>query len=203
MPITLTQCAAAAVAGLVLTACWFDMRTGRIPNSLTYGFAAGALTFWSLGLSVLAGLDETADGAVTKAFVSGLSASGIAMLAALIPAMIVVLLGGLGGGDMKLLAACGAWLASPMAVLDMAVVSLVAAAAMAIVIMIKKRIVKRTLAGVLGVGFLVASRVKPDLADGASAPGSATVPFAVAVAIGAGCAAAEHLLGFTLPWSHW
>ncbi|CAN0460527.1 unnamed protein product, partial [Ectocarpus fasciculatus] len=123
--------------------------------------------------------------------------------AALIPAIVVVLLGGLGGGDMKLLAACGAWLASPMAVLDMAVVSLVVAAAMAIVIMVKKRIVKRTLAGVLGVGFMLASRVKPELAERVPGVGGNTVPFAVAVAVGAGCAAAEHLLGFRLPWSHW
>ncbi|MEM1445945.1 MAG: prepilin peptidase [Planctomycetota bacterium] len=191
------------MTAVCILAAAFDIRTGRIPNRLTYVAALTAVVFWAAAVSLESWLDSVPSAVVLDGFFVGFRMSLFSLLAAFIPGMIVVLLGGLGGGDMKLLAACGAWLASPMAVLDMAVVALVAAAAMAIVIMIKRRIVKRTLAGVMGIGLLVASRVKPDLAEAPSGGGGATVPFAVAVAIGAGCAAAEHLLGFTLPWSHW
>lgn len=199
---TLAVC---GVGSLCVLASWFDVRTGRIPNVLTYTAALTGIVFWLI-VGVAIAIATKSEGQSLVSYAGwGLRISGVSLLVALVPAVFVVLLGGLGGGDMKLLAACGAWLASPAAVLDMAVVSLVVAAGMAVVIMVKKRIVKRTLAGVLGVGFLVAARVKPDLAERfpTTGPGSATVPFALAVAIGAGCAAAEHLLGLSLPWSHW
>lgn len=203
MTLALSMLAVGSLVGLCLAASYRDVKTGRIPNRLTYGFAFAGLLFWTLGPPFAELLNPGETQRTADLAIAGFSAAAQGLLAALIPAVIVVLLGGLGGGDMKLLAACGAWLASPMAVLDMAVVALVAAAAMAIAIMIKKRIVKRTLAGVLGVGFMLASRLKPDLAERATGVGGNTVPFAVAVTVGALCAAAEHLLGFPLPWSHW
>jgi prepilin peptidase CpaA len=83
----------AAVLIVAAIACAFDVRFGRIPNLLTFGAAAAALVYsgitggWTgLGLS-LAGW-----GAGCAIFVPWF------------------LLGGMGAGDVKLLAALGAWL---------------------------------------------------------------------------------------------
>lgn len=180
-----------------------DVRTGRIPNRLTYGFILAGLAFWLVAPTARGGWEGLRGRELFEIGGEWFWRALAGLLSALIPAVAVVLLGGLGGGDMKLFAACGAWLASPMAVLDMAVVSLATAALMAVFVMVRKRAVRQTLAGVLGVGLMAASRVKPDLPEPTESRPRHTVPFAVAVAVGAGCAAAEHLLGFTLPWSHW
>ncbi len=79
-------------------ACATDVRTRRIPNSLTLGGAALALAYalfsggpWGL-LSSLAGW-----------------ATGLAIF------LPIFLLGGLGAGDVKLMACLGAWLGAPLA----------------------------------------------------------------------------------------
>lgn len=74
-------------------ACVFDVRTRRIPNSLTFGAAAAAIVFHS-----------TING--FSGFATGVSGwlTGVAML------LLPFALGGLGAGDVKLLGALGAWL---------------------------------------------------------------------------------------------
>jgi prepilin peptidase CpaA len=81
------------VSGTVLTAAAIDVRTHRIPNILTFGSAALALLYhaWSGGVSGL-----------------GTGAGGWAVGVALFLPMF--LLRGMGGGDVKLLGAVGAWL---------------------------------------------------------------------------------------------
>jgi prepilin peptidase CpaA len=87
---TTPQVVACVVAVL---GCVTDIRSRRIPNVLTFG-AAGCALLYHLAASGLAGL--------------GASAAGLAVgLAMFIP---FFALGGLGGGDVKLLAAIGAWL---------------------------------------------------------------------------------------------
>ena len=74
-------------------ACVTDLRTRRIPNVLTFGAAVAGLAF------------QFATG--------GVEALGQAALGWLLGAVVFMLpfaLGGLGGGDVKLLAALGAWL---------------------------------------------------------------------------------------------
>lgn len=74
-------------------ACVTDLRTRRIPNVLTFGAALAGLVF------------QFATG--------GVEALGQAALGWLLGALVFLLpfaLGGLGGGDVKLLAALGAWL---------------------------------------------------------------------------------------------
>jgi len=74
-------------------ACVPDLRTRRIPNVLTFGAALAGLVF------------QFATG--------GVEALGQAALGWLLGALVFLLpfaLGGLGGGDVKLLAALGAWL---------------------------------------------------------------------------------------------
>ena len=78
---------------LVATAlgAWTDIRTGKIPNALTY-------PLWVFGW-VYAGL---------AAGRSGLIDSLSGFLLAFIPCFLLYLTGGLGGGDVKLMAAVGA-----------------------------------------------------------------------------------------------
>ncbi len=80
------------VLAVALTASAFDVRTRRIPNWLTFGATAAALAY-NLFSSGLPGL--------------GLSMAGWITGAALFIPFFV--LGGMGAGDVKLVAALGAW----------------------------------------------------------------------------------------------
>lgn len=83
-----------AITALVSTAAWWDATTHRIPNQLTLmGLAAGLL------LRAPGGLDS---------FVEGLAGAGIAVLVSLV----LYAVRAIGGGDVKLLAAVGAFLGS-------------------------------------------------------------------------------------------
>jgi len=80
--------------GILLTlACFTDLRTRRIPNVLTFSAAAGALLF------------HLATGGWSAA---GSSLAGLFLGALLFFPMFA--LRGMGAGDVKLLAAIGAWL---------------------------------------------------------------------------------------------
>ncbi len=120
------------------------------------------------------------------------------MLSGLIPFALLVLTAGLGGGDMKLMAAVGSLSAMWQVVLATTVYALVAAVVMAVVVMLRKRVVKDTLSRVLGAALLSRSRVEADLPrDGPK------VPFAAAVAVGFALAGAEQMLGVVTPWASW
>jgi prepilin peptidase CpaA len=79
--------------GLAVAACVCDLRTRRIPQVLTLGGAAAAVVF------------HLATGGLTAGAAS-LAGWALAVLMFLLP----FALGGLGGGDVKLLGALGAWL---------------------------------------------------------------------------------------------
>src|SRR5215212_8490883 len=102
------------VLGLVGVAAAIDVRTRRIPNLLTFGGAAVALAYhaWTGGLHGLA-----------------LGAGGWTIgLALFLP---MFLLRGMGAGDVKLLAAVGAWL-GPMGVVWCALYSVLAGGVLAL-----------------------------------------------------------------------
>lgn len=81
-----------AVVVVGLLACVTDLTSRRIPNVLTFGASGAALVFWTWTAGV-SGL--------------GLSLAGWAVGCALFAPWFV--LGGMGAGDVKLLAALGAW----------------------------------------------------------------------------------------------
>ena len=93
---------------LVALACITDLRTRRIPNALTFPAAIGALLFHGFAAGI---------GGV------GVSAAGWSLGAALF--FPIFALRGMGAGDVKLLAAVGAWL-GPVAVLSVALITAVA-----------------------------------------------------------------------------
>ncbi len=81
------------VGVLLILACISDLRTRRIPNVLTFSAAAIALVFHFL--------------------TGGWSAAGWSLAGCLLGALLffpMFALGGMGAGDVKLLAAVGAWL---------------------------------------------------------------------------------------------
>lgn len=179
-----------AIIGVCIVASVTDLRTGRIPNKLTASAMLAALVFWLIvGLVTGRGLIG-AGGAVSGT----LAASFLGLLCGLIPFAILVMLGGLGGGDMKLMGAIGAWGASWRIVLDTTVYALLAGALIAIVLMIRSGRVRLTLARLVGIAASGGKAVTPD--DDASAP---KVPFAVAALVGIAIAGAEHMLWFW-PW---
>ena len=108
----------AHIVGLIIAslACVTDLRTRRIPNVLTLGAALAGLLY------------QFASG--------GLDGLGHAALGWLVGAVIFILpfaLRGLGGGDVKLLAALGAWI-GPGDVLSVGLYTGIAGGIMAIVV---------------------------------------------------------------------
>ncbi|MGD9645119.1 MAG: prepilin peptidase [Pirellulales bacterium] len=103
----------AGVGLYALAAAWTDLRSHRIPNALTVPAALAALAYHSLAPQGLG-------------FLMSLAGLGVGLALLFVPAA----LGGSGMGDVKLLAALGAWL-GPKLVLVAFVLSAVSAAFLA------------------------------------------------------------------------
>lgn len=174
------------MVAVTIVAAVVDLKTGLVPNRLTYPAILAGLLFWPLAGFLVGGWD------VAWACTKG---SWIGMFCGLIPYALLVLTAGLGGGDMKLMAAVGAWSASWEVVLSTTVYALIVAVVMAIVIMVRKGVVKQTLGRVIGAALLASARIKPALPRD-----SPTVAFAAAVAVGVVVAGAEQMLGWDSPW---
>lgn len=107
-----------------------------------------------------------------------------------LPMAVCQLAGGIGGGDAKLMGAVGALLGGVrfgdrngwLAALDVLLLSFLAAALMAVVVMIRRKVVRQTLRRVWHTLMLVLSGAK---AADPTAKDSPKVPFAVAVWIAA------------------
>jgi prepilin peptidase CpaA len=99
-----------------LIACVTDLRSRRIPNVLTFGAAALALVFHG----IVSGLP-------------GVQSAGLGWLAGVAVFLPFFLLGGMGGGDVKLLAALGAWM-GPGDAFWLAIYASIAGGVMAVVV---------------------------------------------------------------------
>ena len=97
-----------AVVVVAVTACVFDLRTRRIPNALTFGAALAAAAFH-----------------VVTGGATGLMASAGGWLLGIALFFPFFALRGMGGGDVKLLGAFGAWL-GPVAVFRVGLYSAIA-----------------------------------------------------------------------------
>lgn len=123
MHVTPHESVAVAVA---LAAAICDVRSRRIPNVLTFGAAAAAIVAaaWTAGLS-------------------GAGSSVAGWLLALAIWLPIYALGGMGAGDVKLMAAVGAWL-GPAAALFAALYAGVAGAVMAAGVAVARGCVRQT-----------------------------------------------------------
>ena len=105
-----------AALTISVVACVTDLRTRRIPNVLTFGAAlAGVIYHLATGGPI------------------GLGESALGWLAGALVFIVPFALGGLGGGDVKLLAALGAWI-GPVEALWLALYTGIAGMVMAIAV---------------------------------------------------------------------
>lgn len=172
----------ATTAGLVLVAAggiWWDVREGRVPNALT----GGALLL-GLALGIWGGMET---------FVSALAGAGAGFAVAL-P---VFLVGGLGGGDVKLLAAMGSLLGFGQLPAALAAIAVIGGL-MAAFEVVRRGAVRRTARNIfliiMSFGRDSFTRWKQREAGNAftvGSPTAITVPYAVAIAVGS---VAVHLL---------
>lgn len=163
----------AALVATVAAAIWFDVREHRLPNALTVGAFVAALV-----LRIPEGLDAVG---------AGLAGAGIGFALAL-PFFLV---GGLGGGDVKLLTAMGAFLGPHRIWFALLVMALVGGV-MAVVVIAKHRAFRQTAANLHAILTTFGARTfggwkgrESGAAVTLDTPGVLTVPYGVAIGIGA------------------
>jgi len=181
------------IAVVVLIAAVWDVRTDKVPNRLTYPAIVLGLLFWTV-----VGFSPWSEAAGIAGPGEGFWKSSVGLTAALVPMAAIFLSGGLGGGDVKLMTAVGAMTGDWKVVLSAGVYALLVAALMAVVVMVRKGLVKRTAQRIAGAAMMASMRVKPEMPTD-----SPRVAFAVAIAAGVLVAGSEHMLGVVYPWSHW
>ena len=167
------------LAAMLVTAAYTDVRYHKIPNWLTYPGVLVGLAGHTIG----GGL--TGQGPLEL----GLAGSAAGLAAGFLPLLAAWLLGGIGGGDAKVMGAVGArtgWRFTLAAMLY----GLVIAALMAVVVMVAKRVTRRTLRRVGR--FFVLLFVPGGLTDPATED-SPRVPFGLALCIGAAISLGEVL----------
>jgi prepilin peptidase CpaA len=164
--------ALAVVTTGAVASAW-DIRTRRIPNAVTLGSAAVALAFHAFDARSLDGLP----GAV------GWSAAG--WVVGLLLFLPLFLLGGMGAGDVKLLAAMGAWL-GPGPVCWVAIYGSVAGGLLALPLVVAKRAFGRTWSNVWGlIGYWRLAGLRPHPGLTLETPGAIRLPYALPIALGA------------------
>ncbi len=178
------------LAGVLITAAIWDVRTSRAPNWLTLGGVAAGL-----GLAVVIGLARMMQGQPAQVLGQELGAATLGLLAGFIPMAIIFFSGAMGGADVKTMAAVGAISASWPVALETFVNAFVVAALLGIILMVRHRLIWRTLMRLWSAVMMAMSRTKPDFSQD-----SPKVPFLLAVAIGGILAAGRHLLGWPIPW---
>lgn len=176
----------ALLAVVTITALVIDVRTQKIPNKLTVPAIVAGFVWWGLwgamdpNSTVGAELHECALG-------FGLGLFGYAL---------IVALGPLGGGDVKLMAAVGAISASWQVVFSATVYACLTMLVLAVIVMVKHGIVKRTLRRLMVAAVMASTKVKPEL-DG----DTPRLPFAAGACVGALLAAGEWYFAWPTPWA--
>jgi prepilin peptidase CpaA len=157
----------AAIVVALAAACT-DARTRRVPNALVAGGAAAGIL-----------LNAWAGGA------AGLRGSLLGCLTGFLVFLPFFLLRGMGGGDVKLMAALGACLQT-VAVLQVALVASFAGALFALVVAARRGLLKRTFSGA---GRLLGSWLRRGPSPSAELtldnPDALTIPYALPIAAGA------------------
>lgn len=163
---------------LLTVAAVADLKYGRIPNAITYP----ALAIGVIGHTLAGGLTGTeTDG--------GLAGSLAGLAVGFLPLLVAWAAGGIGGGDAKIMAAIGALMGWQFALTTL-FYGLIAAAIMAFAIMIRRRIMIRTLKRVGRFLYLAFTPARP---VGPATEESPKVAFGLALCFGAAAAVAYAL----------
>jgi prepilin peptidase CpaA len=162
-----------AIVIVALAAAWFDLKERRIPNALTVS---------ALGVALLIAL------------IGGLPSVGASLLGAGICFLLALpffLVRGLGGGDVKLLVAFGAFL-GPTRIAAAMLVTAFVGGAMGLAAMIRQGAVRQTFLNLYAMLSTVGRRALRPKQEGEGhfwvtldTPGAVTVPYGVAIAAGA------------------
>jgi prepilin peptidase CpaA len=159
------------LVGAVLVALMgavIDVRSSRIPNRLTYTALASALLLRTAFL----GLPGLKSGAVGMLVAGGLF-------------LLLFVLGAMGGGDMKLMAAVGAWVGGAQ-VMRLILAAALAGGVLAIGRIIFRNMVGQTLRNIMQlIYYRVTSGLQPHPELNVQSSGSQRVPYGVAIAVGA------------------
>lgn len=149
-----------------------DLRTGKIYNWTTYPAIAAGL----IGHALLGGVVGNEH--------MGLAGSLLGLLVGMGFPMLAWMAGGIGGGDAKLMGAVGALTGWRFALVAL-VYGLLAAGLLALIVMLRHRVLKDTFGRVFRFLYLLVLRARP---TDPSTPSSPTIPFGLAFAIGTGVA---------------
>ncbi len=158
---------ATALFTFVLACCVVDLRTRRIPNALSgaallVGIALNALYFgWAGALSALGGM--------------------LVMVAILLAPFA---LGGLGGGDVKMMAAVGAFLGPRLAVLGLTTGMVLGGVVMVIHLLRVGRLAEKLAALKHMMLSLVVTRSVTALRIAADDPGAISLPYSIPLGLG-------------------
>ena len=145
-----------------------DIRSARIPNRLTYTALLAALPL----RTALLGL-------------AGLKSGIIGMLVAGGLFLLLYTLGAMGGGDMKLMAAVGAWVGGTQ-VMTLILAAALAGGVLAIGRIIFRNMVGQTLRNTMQlIYYRFTSGLQPHPELNVKSSGSQRVPYGVAIAVGA------------------
>jgi prepilin peptidase CpaA len=175
------------MSAVLVAAAIFDIWTKQVPNRLTYpaivlGFGWAALVGgWSGGAS----------GAT-----SNLLASLFAFAVAAVPFAVLFAARLVGGGDVKMMAALGAISARWEVVVAATFYGLIFGAILAVIIMIRRRIVIATLKRLASAAVMIAAKTTPDLETGKT-----EIPYTVGFCLGGILAGLEVLVGLHTPWA--
>ncbi len=152
---------------LTLIAAGWDLASRRIPNLLT-------VTGMALGLGGHLAWQREVGLAWS---IAGL-AVGLGLL------LVPVLLGGMGAGDLKLMAAIGS-LVGPASVFEIALVSAVAGGCLAIAVALHRKVARAALRRAFSLMRIRLPATATSTASAAPAPGAfGTIPYGVAIGVG-------------------
>jgi prepilin peptidase CpaA len=150
----MTTVSTVAFLALLGPACWFDVRERRIPNAVTVAGAIAALLLRvSLGWGPL---------------LEGLLGAGLALL---------------GGGDVKLLGAVGAFVGADRLFGGLLLIAVVGGV-LALVEAVRQRALRRTLASTVALGKQWMLFGRAGVAPTLESPGIMAIPYGVAIAVG-------------------
>lgn len=152
---------------VALIGCVTDLKSRRLPNTLTMGAAAGAFGYYLAGAGW-----------------SGLGWSVVGWIVGGALFMPFFALRGIGGGDVKLLAALGAWL-GPMPAVWLALYTALAGGPLALIVAFSRGYAKKALSNIWGlIAFWRIAGLKPHPGITLDTPGTPRLPYALPIAAG-------------------
>ncbi len=158
------------IMGAVLVALFgavTDFRSARLPNRLTYSAIIAALVL----RTALTGWTGLKSGLIGIGIAGGLFC-------------VLYIVGAMGGGDMKMMAAIGAWVGRTHVLTVLIAIALAGGVLALVSIIFNKNLIQTVRNAVRLVLFRFTAGLEPHPEMNVQAPGSRRVPFGVAIAMG-------------------